>query len=229
MSLKVQKFMIITAVVLIALAVVGVVFVVLSENGVFDKKPEVTTLESETEKNLDDAEWTVETTLDEYGFTKSEMHYADGEYQFRYDYVYDSNRVNKIMWDNNDKIIQNERFEVNEVGSNTLYLLIDGENAVLSGTGYEYYDDNVTLWKELSFVYDEEAGIYEVTKKTFNEMGKVKELYTFEATEAKPYLPEGAVNRLKGVVGFDNSKQTSHIVYTYDENGELLSEEEVVD
>ena len=229
MSLKVQKIMIVTAVVLIVLAIVGVVFVVMSENGLFDKKPEVTTAESETEKNLDDAEWTVETSLDEYGFTKSESHFADGEFQFRYDYIYEANRVNKVMWDENDKIVQNERFEVNEVGSNTLYLLIDGDNTVLSGSSYEYYDDNVTLWKELSFVYDEEKEVYEVTKKTYNEMGKVKELYTFDVTEFRLYSPEVAVNKLKGVVGFENSVQTSHIVYTYDESGELVSEEEVAE
>lgn len=202
-SYKAEKYMIGAAVALLVIAFLGVVFLALHSAGVFENmgKQEETTVSDTTVPTAvvehDDVE--EETNAD--GTPKKVTYYKDNVYNGSIDYVYDGATVYEVHFDADDKLIKSIKKTVNEVGS-IIYESHSDAADILTEIEISYYDDLITVWKKVTTDHTGEKEI--ATKEIFTEDGLVSDKYVYE-----------------------DSVEVSHVVYTYDENGEVVSEEEM--
>ena len=201
---KAEKIMIIVAVALLAVAAVGIIYLALNASGVFDnlnKEAETTVVETTIPVAVIEHE-DVETETNSDGTLKKVTYYKDNVYDGSIDYVYEGDTIYEIHFDADDNLLKSVKKRINQLG-NLVYESYSSAKEVLREVEYTYYDDFETLWKK---------------QTTEHEDGKrvsTKELYTEDGLLTDKYV-------------YEDSVEVSHVVYTYDENGEIASEEEVL-
>lgn len=201
-SKKNERILISVAVALICIAIAGVVYLALDMNGTFDE-PEVTTIAPETTIPTASIQHEdVETQLYEDGTLKKIVYYKENVLDGSVDFVYRGDSVYEIHYDKNNELIQTIKTQINIVGS-VIYESVSDAEKKLMETEYVYYDDLTTLWKKTVIEYRED-GVEAITKLIYSEDSLMTDKYVYE-----------------------DSEEISHTVYTYDENGELISENEV--
>lgn len=203
-SYKAEKYMIGAAIALLIIAFVGVMYVVLDSVGVFENigKPDETTAGDTTVPTAVIEHDDVEKVTNADGTPKKITYYKDNVYNGSIDYVYDGATVYEVHFDADDKLVKSIKKTVNEVG-NIIYESHSNAEKILTEVEITYYDDMVTVWKKLTTEHADDKDI--ATKELFSEDGLVTEKYVYE-----------------------DSVEVSHVVYTYDENGEIIKEEEML-
>ncbi len=201
---KAEKWMIGIAIGLLIIAFAGIVFLVLDSTGVLSPadEPEETTVGEETTTPVvtalhDD----VETYVNDDGTPHRVVYYKDNVYDGSIDYVYQGASVYEIHYDGQNNLLKSSKKTVNEIG-NLVYESYSDSEKKLKEIEYTYYDDMESIWKKLTTDHTGEVDI--TTKELFSEDGLLTDKYVYE-----------------------DSKEVSHVVYTYDENGEIKSEEEI--
>ena len=202
------RVMIIIAVSLLVFALLCAAYLVLDANKVFDKKPkaeETTALSDTTEATPTETEShaNVETETNSDGTPKKVIFYKDNVYNGSIDYVYqpDNNKVLEWYYDADNKLIECVAITVNDKGSPILeeHSL---NNKIFTSVEFNYYEDGVTLWQKTTTDNTTEKEL--VTKERYDKDKRIIEKFTYE-----------------------DSVETGHIIYTYDENGNLTGEEAV--
>ena len=204
MSRKTERLLICIVVALLCIAIGGAVYLVLDSTGTFDE-PEVTTIAPETTLPVAQIEHEdVETQLNDDGTLKKIIYYKDNVYDGSVDFVYKGDTVYEVHFDADNEYVQSIKRQINEKGS-VIYESIGDQDKMHLITEFVYYDDGVTLWKKTMAEQNDE-GVEVITKLLYTESGLVTDKYIYE-----------------------DSVEVSHTVYTYDENGELIGEEEVTE
>ncbi len=200
---KAEKYMIGAAVALLIIAFIGVVFLVLDSCGILDNinKPGETTVDETTIPKETVIHQDVETETNSDGTPKRVVYYKDNVYDGSIDYVYEGASVYEVYFDANDELVGSIKKTINDVGS-IIYESHSEKDKITTEIEYTYYEDLVTVWKKLT------------TDKSGEKEIATKELFTKEGLRTDKYV-------------YEDSVEMSHIVYTYDENGEILSEEEI--
>lgn len=203
-SYKAEKYMIGAAIALLVIAFAGVLFLALDFAGIFDKigKPDETTASDTTIPTAEIIHDDVEEVTNPDGTPKKITYYKDNVYNGSIDYVYDGATVYEVHFDADDKLVKSIKKTVNAAGS-IVYESHSDATKILTEVEISYYDDLVTVWKKLTTEHTDDKDI--ATKELFSEDGLLTEKYEFE-----------------------DSVEVSHIVYTYDENGEIVKEEEML-
>ena len=147
-----------------------------------------------------DSKEIIETETNTDGTPKKVIYYKDNVYNGSIDYFYEGDSVYEIHFDENDQLFKSIKKRVNEIGS-IIYESYSSATELLREVEYTYYDDLATVWKKLTTEHEEDKVI------------KTKELYTEDGLLTDKYV-------------YEDSVEVSHIVYTYDENGEIVNEEE---
>ncbi len=202
-SFKAEKYMIITASILLVVALVCIIFLVMHEAGVFEHigKPGDTTDADTTVPVASVEHEDVETETNSDGTPSKVVYYKDNVFDGSIDYVYDGDAVYEVHFDADNKLERSIKKQINEIG-NLIYESYSTADAVLYEIEYTYYDDMDTLWKKTTTEFEEEKEL--TTKELYSENGLMTDKYVYE-----------------------DSVEVSHTVYTYDENGEIVNEEEV--
>lgn len=206
------KIMIISAVVLIVLALCCAAFLVLDSFGVFDgidlskigsSKNEETTAQESTEAQTNETQLhdDVEAATNSDGTPDSIIYYKDNVYNGSVYYTYsgDGKTVYETYFDADDKIIESIVYTVNNDGNLIYQSHTDSEKTYLV-IEYTYEDGADTYWKK-------------TTTDTSGDVEKVtKEIYVNELMTEKEEYEDGVL--------------VSHMLYEYDEEGNLVSEKE---
>ena len=200
---KAEKIMIAVAIALIVIAVIGVLYVVLNEAGVFNGADEAdTTAAPETTIPVAVIEHEdIETETNSDGTPKKVTYYKDNVYDGSIDYVYEGDTIYEVHFDADDNLLKSIKKRINDIG-NIVYESYSSAKELLREVEYTYYDDHDTLWKKQTT--EHENGKRIATKELYSEDGLLTEKFVYE-----------------------DSVEVSHIVYTYDENGEIAEEKEI--
>lgn len=197
--------MIIIAVVLLALALLCAVYLVLDAMDISSlfKKTEDTTVDDTTVAPATESHADVETETNSDGTPKKVVYYKDNVYNGSIDYVYDEEHsaVYEMYYDADDKLVECIKITVNYKG-NVVLEEHSLNNEVFLKVEFNYYDDDTTVWQKT--ITDNKTDKELVTKERYSEDGLLIEKFTYE-----------------------DSAQTGHTVYTYDESGNLTGSEEV--
>jgi hypothetical protein len=145
---------------------------------------------------------TVETETNVDGTPKKVTYYKDNVYDGSIDYVYEGDTIYEIHFDANDNLLKSVKKRINQLG-NIVYESYSSAKEVLREIEYTYYDDFETLWKKQTTEHEDGKRIS--TKELYSEDGLLTDKYVYE-----------------------DSVEVSHVVYTYDVNGEIASEKEVL-
>ncbi|MBR4071141.1 MAG: hypothetical protein IKK26_01125 [Clostridia bacterium] len=203
---KAEKYMIGAAIALIIIAFAGIVYVVLDSAGIIDNivsgEPEQTTEVDTTIPTAVIEHEDVEEVTNADGTPKRVVYYKDNVYDGSIEYVYDGATVYEVHFDAKDQLVKSIKKTINEVGS-IVYESHSDADQMLTEVEITYYDDLVTAWKKLTTDHTGDKEI--ATKEIFSEDSLLIEKYVYE-----------------------DSVEVSHVVYTYDENGEIVSEEEIL-
>ena len=203
---KAEKYMIGAAIALIIIAFAGIVYVVLDSTGIIDNivsgEPEQTTEVDTTIPTAVIEHEDVEEVTNADGTPKRVVYYKDNVYDGSIEYVYDGATVYEVHFDAKDQLVKSIKKTINEVGS-IVYESRSDADQMLTEVEITYYDDLVTVWKKLTTDHTGDKEI--ATKEIFSEDSLLIEKYVYE-----------------------DSVEVSHVVYTYDENGEIVSEEEIL-
>lgn len=201
---KAEKYMIGAAIALLIIAFVGVVYVILDSAGVFENigKPDETTVPETTIPTAVVEHDDVEEFFNEDGTPKKVVYYKDNVYNGSIDYVYQGATVYEVHFDAEDKLVKSIKKTVNEVGS-IIYESHSDAEKILNEVEITYYEDLVTVWKKLTTDHSGEKDIS--TKELFSKDGLLTEKSVFE-----------------------EDVEISRIEYKYDENGQVISEEEML-
>lgn len=200
---KAEKWLIGVAIALLAVCFAGVLFLALNAAGAFDSfgRPEETSAPETTDTPETVLHNDVETFVNEDGTPKRVVYYKDNVYNGSIDYVYDGASVYEVHFDADDNLVKSIKKTINEVGS-VVYESYTEKEKMVKEIEYTYYDDYTTVWKKLTTDHSGKSEI--ATKEIFSEKGLLTDKYVYE-----------------------DSVEVSHVVYTYDENGEIVSEEEM--
>jgi len=202
-SYKAEKYMIGAAIALLVIAFLGVVFLALHSAGVFENigKEAETSAPDTTIPTANIVHNDVEEETNADGTPSKITYYKDNVYNGSIDYVYDGASVYEVHFDADDKLVKSIKKTVNDVGS-IIYESHSDASKILTEIEISYYDDLVTPWKKVT---TDNSGKNEIaTKEIFAEDGLLVEKYVYE-----------------------DSVEVSHVVYSYDENGEVVGEEEM--
>ena len=200
---KAEKYMIVIAIALLAVAAVCIIYLAVDATGAFDNlgSKNDTTVAETTIPTATVEHDDIETETNSDGTPKTVTYYKDNVYNGSIDYVYQGDTIYEIHFDENDALLKSIKRQINDVGS-IIYESFSSASEVLREIEYNYYDDLVTVWKKTTTEHEDEKKI--VTKELFTEEGLLTDKYVYE-----------------------DSVEVSHIVYTYDENGEIVNEEEM--
>ncbi len=207
-SLKAEKYMIGAAVGLIVISIVCALVLILISIGFFDgnggaKRDDETTAAEVTTATDTAIHADVESETNEDGTPHRVVYYKDNKYDGSIEYVYDRNRVFEIYFDADDNLLGSIQKRVNEVGNLVFESHYEGDKKQKE-IEYTYYDDGLTVWKKTTTEFGEDEKEIRTVKELYSENGLLTDKYVYE-----------------------DSVEMSHTVYTYDENGEIASEEEV--
>ena len=204
------KVMITAAVVLIVLAICCAVFLVLDSFGVFDSidlpgsaKTDQTTKQESTEEPTHETQLhdDVEMATNADGTPDSIIYYKDNIYNGSVYYAYsgDGKTVYETYFDADDNMIESIVYTVDSNGNLVYQSHTDNEKTYLV-IEYTYADGADTYWKKTST--DTSGDVETVTKEIYdNNLMTEKEIY-------------------------EDGVLVSHMLYTYDEEGNLVSEKE---
>ncbi len=203
-SYKSEKIMIIVAVALLAVAAVCIIYLAINATGAFDNigKTEITTTPETTLPIAVIEHDDIETETNSDGTPHKVVYYKDNVYDGSIDYVYDGNTIYEFYFNADNEYYKSVKKQINELG-NIIYESYSSASKKLNEIEYTYYDDNETLWKKQTTNHEDEIRV------------SVKELYSEDGLLTDKYV-------------YEDSVEVSHVVYTYDENGEIVNEEEVL-
>ena len=176
MTLKNQKILIITASVILVLALAATAVLVMAECGVFDK-------EEKTEGGDGVVHEPEEIVYDDDGNIKSRIYYENNQYSGRTDYYSKDKTDYEMTYDRDGNEIASRKTEHNAMGSVTLdQKRENGEITEIKE--YTYYENMTTVKKIVTKTYDE--GSNETAEKLYySESGSVtrrSEFYNGELT-----------------------------------------------
>ena len=203
-SYKAEKIMIIVAVALIAVAAVCIIYLAINATGAFYNlgKAEDTTVAETTIPVAVIEHDDIETETYADGTPKKVTYYKDNVYDGSIDYVYQGDTIYEVHFDADDNLLKSIKKQINDLG-NLVYESYSSATELLREVEYIYYDDHETIWKKQTTEHEDGKRI--ATKELYSEDGLLTDKYVYE-----------------------DSVEVSHVVYTYDENGEIVNEEEVL-